>query len=107
MVEPKTAENDTSVTAFLDAADDARKREDSYALFELMREVTGCEKAFLDRLGMHKAGESCLYLKRLDDVDLEVLRKLVRESVRHVAERYAEVCSALSFSLPLIYDIWA
>jgi hypothetical protein len=36
----------------------------------------------LDRLGPHSTGKSCLYLKRLADVDLDVLRELVAESVR-------------------------
>jgi uncharacterized protein DUF1801 len=39
----------------------------------------------LARLGPHSTGRSCLYLKRLSDVDLTVLRELVAESVRHVA----------------------
>ena len=39
----------------------------------------------LARLGPHSTGRSCLYLKRLSDVDLDVLRELVAESVRHVA----------------------
>jgi hypothetical protein len=39
----------------------------------------------LARLGPHSTGRSCLYLKRLSDVDLAVLRELVAESVRHVA----------------------
>ena len=33
------------------------------------------------RLGKHKTGKSCLYLKRLADVDLDVLRALVDGSV--------------------------
>ena len=37
----------------------------------------------LSRLGPHKIGKSCLYLKRLSDIDLDVLRELVAESVRH------------------------
>ena len=37
----------------------------------------------LARLGPHSVGKSCLYLKRLSDVDLDVLRELVAESVRH------------------------
>ena len=37
----------------------------------------------LARLGPHSTGKSCLYLKRLSDVDLDVLRELVAESVRH------------------------
>jgi hypothetical protein len=36
----------------------------------------------LERLGPHSTGRSCLYLKRLDDVDLDVLRELVTASVR-------------------------
>ena len=40
----------------------------------------------LARLGPHSVGRSCLYLKRLRDVDLDVLAALVTESVRHTAE---------------------
>jgi len=36
----------------------------------------------LKRLGPHTTGKACLYLKRLDDVDLDVLRQLVERSVR-------------------------
>ena len=36
----------------------------------------------LARLGPHSIGKSCLYLKRLSEVDLDVLRELVAESVR-------------------------
>lgn len=36
----------------------------------------------LERLGPHRAGKGCLYLKRLDDVDLDVLRALVDRTVR-------------------------
>ncbi|UOQ87864.1 DUF1801 domain-containing protein [Agromyces endophyticus] len=34
----------------------------------------------LERLGPHTTGVGCLYLKDLDDVDLDVLEALVRES---------------------------
>lgn len=37
-------------------------------------------EALLGRLGKHKTGKSCLYLNRLKDVDMDVLRELVRES---------------------------
>jgi hypothetical protein len=33
----------------------------------------------LRRLGRHSTGKSCLYLARLSEVDLEVLRELVRQ----------------------------
>ena len=34
------------------------------------------------RLGPHKTGKGCLYIKRLNDVDLEALRELIDRSVR-------------------------
>jgi hypothetical protein len=36
----------------------------------------------MQQLGKHKTGKSCLYLKRLADVDLDVLRALIDGSVR-------------------------
>ena len=38
--------------------------------------------ALLQQLGSHKVGKGCLYLKRLDDDNLEVLRQLVDRTVR-------------------------
>lgn len=38
----------------------------------------------LERLGKHSTGKSCLYVKRLSDVDTDVLRDLVETSVRHI-----------------------
>jgi hypothetical protein len=35
----------------------------------------------LSRLGKHKTGMGCLYFKRLSDVDEDVLKKLIDESV--------------------------
>ena len=45
MAEPKTKRTDASVQDFLNAVPDERKRADSFALLELMREVTGEEPA--------------------------------------------------------------
>lgn len=36
------------------------------------------------KLGKHKTGMCCLYIKRLEDIDLPTLKKLVAESVAHV-----------------------
>jgi uncharacterized protein DUF1801 len=36
----------------------------------------------LARLGPHKTGKGCLYVKRLDDVDIDALRELIDRSVR-------------------------
>jgi len=38
----------------------------------------------LERLGPHSTGRSCLYVKRLSDVDRDILRELVAVSVAHV-----------------------
>ncbi len=43
----------------------------------------------LSRLGKYKTGKSCLYIKRLDDVDLAVLKELVGQSVAHMARSHA------------------
>ncbi|MGH8950234.1 MAG: DUF1801 domain-containing protein [Acidimicrobiia bacterium] len=36
------------------------------------------------KLGKYTTGKSCIYIKRLEDVDLEVLEKLVERSYRRV-----------------------
>jgi len=42
----------------------------------------------LAKLGKHRMGKSCLYIKRLDLVDAGVLRQLVADSVAEVKRRY-------------------
>lgn len=42
----------------------------------------------MEQLGKHRTGKSCLYINQLEDVDLDILRQLVRESVAHMRERY-------------------
>ena len=39
-------------------------------------------RSVLARLGPHRTGTGCLYLKRLDDVDQHALRELIDRSVR-------------------------
>ncbi|MBX3050334.1 MAG: DUF1801 domain-containing protein [Caldilineaceae bacterium] len=128
----KTQQNDASVEAFLHSVDEKR-REDCFALLELMEEATGAPakmwgasivgfgeyhykyasgraaewflvgfsprkqnltlyimagfdryEALLADLGKHSTGKSCLYIKRLSDVDWDVLRQLVIASVAHM-----------------------
>ena len=38
-------------------------------------------------LGKHKSGKACLYIKRLDDVHLPTLKKLIRESFKYVSKK--------------------
>lgn len=38
-------------------------------------------------LGKHKHGKGCLYIKRLEDIDLEVLRTLIRTSIERLDQQ--------------------
>ncbi|WP_158989548.1 DUF1801 domain-containing protein [Mucilaginibacter sp. L196] len=42
----------------------------------------------LQKLGKHKSGKGCLYIKKLDDVDINVLESLIRESIRFLKEKH-------------------
>lgn len=44
----------------------------------------------LAKLGKHKTGKSCLYIKRLSDIDAAVLRELIQASLDWMAEKYPE-----------------
>jgi len=133
VAEPKTRKTNASVEAFLNGVADEHKRQDSFVLVELMREITGSEPSMwgdslvgfggyrhansngkvyewpvtgfsprkqsltlyimsgfeqynelLGRLGKHSTGKACLYVKRLSDVDMVVLRELIDLSVAHM-----------------------
>ena len=47
------------------------------------------QQELLATLGKHKIGKSCLYLKRLADIDVKVLETLVSKSVSEVRRRHA------------------
>ena len=36
---------------------------------------------YLSRLGKHKTAKVCLYIKRLDDIDLDVLHEMIQKSL--------------------------
>ena len=48
----------------------------------LVGEFESRYQSVLARLGPHKSGKGCLYIKRLDDVDRDALRELIDRSVR-------------------------
>lgn len=135
MAENKTVPTDQSVEQFLNGITDEQKRQDSFALVELMREVTGMDPQMwgssivgfgsyhykyasgregdtmlvgfsprkqnltiysmggidpdderFKKLGKHTNGKGCLYIKRLDDVDLPTLKSLVAASFTRTKE---------------------
>jgi hypothetical protein len=48
----------------------------------------GVDGALLKALGKHKLSGGCLYIKRLSDVDLAVLEKVVSASVKETRRRH-------------------
>ena len=46
------------------------------------------EPGLLARLGRHKAGKSCLYVRRLADVDLDVLEAIIEGTLAEMSRRY-------------------
>ncbi|RED99755.1 DUF1801 domain-containing protein [Marinoscillum furvescens] len=130
MSELKTQPHDGSVTEFLNSIESETKREDSFAIKEMMEEITGAPAvmwgssiigfgsyhyqyksgrsgewflcgfsprkqsltlylmsgfdaidSYLNKLGKHKKSKGCLYINRLTDIDLMVLKELITESV--------------------------
>lgn len=42
----------------------------------------------LARLGKHSMGKSCLYINKLEDVDLDILTELIAAGVRDLSKKY-------------------
>lgn len=47
-------------------------------------------QALMDRLGKHRTGKSCLYIRKLSDVDERVLEALSVEALDHARKKYPE-----------------
>ena len=137
MTELKTKPNDNNVVEFLNKVENERRREDSFEILKLMKEVTkeepimwgdsivgfgsyhykytsgreadwlaigfsprkqaltvyimdGFDKytELLDKLGKHKTGKSCLYINKLEDVSIPVLKELMIESIKYVKKNF-------------------
>lgn len=130
MAENKTQKTGASVENFIESVENKRRREDGFALLDVMKEVTGEDPemwgpsiigfgdyhykyesgregdiflagfsprkqslslyimdgfkeydSLLSSLGKHRKGASCLYINKLADVDMNILRKLIEKSV--------------------------
>lgn len=44
----------------------------------------------LQELGKHKAGKSCVYVNKLDDIDIVVLKRLIVESIHYLRTIYPD-----------------
>lgn len=59
-----------------------------YLMGSYLPQATAEREALLNRLGKHRMGKACLYVKKLDDIDLDVLEELARLSIRSLGETY-------------------
>jgi hypothetical protein len=132
----KTVPTDDSVKSYLDSIEPEQKRDDAYAILEIMREASKLEpvmwgkivgfgkyhykyasgregdsmltgfaarKAALtlyvmagfdeyddlkQKLGKFETGVGCLYIKRLSDVHVPTLKKLIQKSVKHMVKTH-------------------
>lgn len=51
-------------------------------------------KAILADLGKFKMGKACIYVKKLSDINLSVLKELCIESIKYISERHECSCRA-------------
>jgi hypothetical protein len=61
-------------------------RKDSIVLY--LSAGTKQKELSLQKLGKHKAGKACIYIKKLADIDIKVLREMVSNSVRMLKTQY-------------------
>lgn len=61
-------------------------RADSISLYVVAD--TPAQQKLLAGLGKHKSAKACVYIRRLADIDLDVLKAVIRESLAEVKRRY-------------------
>lgn len=80
-------EGDTFLVGFA-----PRKAEFSIYLMGIYFPDTAAEaETLLARLGKHRIGKACLYVKRLSDIDVSVLAELIERSVTRLKQEYGEI----------------
>lgn len=79
MVENKTRATEGDVIGFLETVEDDSKREDSFAILEMMSEVTGEKPKMWGPSITPRVNH--VYIRRLEDVDRPTLTKLIESGV--------------------------
>jgi hypothetical protein len=79
-------EGDSCVVGF-----SSRKGDISIYVMGVLQDAAA--RALLATLGKHKAGKGCLYVKRLADIDMSVLERIVAWSVADTRRRYTKAQS--------------
>ena len=47
-------------------------------------------EALLDRFGKHTSGKACVYINKVADIDVEVLKELINQSIEFLKETYPQ-----------------
>ena len=63
-------------------------RKQSTTLY-LALKFPGAEDLF-KALGKHKVSKVCLYIKKMEDIDSAILKKLVAESFKYIKKKYVD-----------------
>ena len=139
MAKNKTTETSISVSAFINAVNDEAKRNDSFALIEIIKKQTGLEpkmwgpsiigfgsyhykydsghegdsplvgfspraaaltlylsgsfeqrEELLEKFGKHKTDKGCIYVKKLDDIHIDTLQKMITNHIKHIKTMYPD-----------------
>ncbi len=77
MTELKTKATDASIDDYIDSRASEEQKADCKALMTMLK-----------RVAKHKMGRSCLYFKRLADIDMKVLEQLVLKSLGQIKRKY-------------------
>ncbi|MBO6523703.1 MAG: DUF1801 domain-containing protein [Balneolaceae bacterium] len=137
MSQNKTVPTGLSVSEYINAIEHPQRREDCWAVHDLMKKITSKEalmwgssivgfgtykykyesgregimittgfsnrkqaitlyimdafkrhKELLEKIGPHKRGKSCFYIKRLSDIDIDILSLIISESLKAVEKKH-------------------
>jgi hypothetical protein len=61
-------------------------RKDAISLYTMLPEEK--RESLLQRLGKHKAGKGCIYIRKVSDVDEKVIKEMIDASVAYLKELY-------------------
>ena len=48
--------------------------------------------ALLSKLGKHRMGKACIYFRKLEDIDLKVLEKLCKATIKYINKHHECAC---------------
>lgn len=74
-------EGDAALTGF-------SPRKAAHSLYLNLEENRKAE--LLEQLGKHRVGKACVYVNKLEDIDTEVLKQMIRETVAYVNQIFPQ-----------------